>query len=354
MAVRLVALFSRQLFRLLLLACRSSKSKDIELLVLRQEVGVLRRQVSRPKIRPEERVVLSVLQRLRPVWERASSLVTPDTLRRWHRELIRRKWAQPHRVNPKRAVSQQTQLLVWRLSKENPLWGYRHIQRELLKVGIEISASSIRRVIAPKRRPGPKRDTWSKFMRTQAASIIACDLFTVETVRMKTLHVLFFIDLHTRRVLIGGVMDGATNVKWCTQIARNLSETRESRSTPLRFLVHDRDHRFGGPFDEVFKAEGVEIIRTPWRAPRANAYAERFARTVRTECLDRIFILSERHLESVFKTYLKHYNQERPHRGLDLRIPEGGPPVTIAEATGSIVRRDRLGGLIHEYHRKAA
>jgi putative transposase len=188
-------------------------------------------------------------------------------------------------------------------------------------VGIEISASSIRRVIAPKRRPGPKRDTWSKFMRTQAASIVACDLFTVETVRMKTLHVLFFIDLHTRRVLLGGVTDGATNLRWCTQIARNLSEARESRSTPLRFLVHNRDHRFGEPFDEVFKAEGVEIIRTPWRAPRANAYAERFVRTVRTECLDRIFVLSERHLESVLKTYLKHHNRERPIAGSTSEYP---------------------------------
>ena len=354
MVIRVIALLSRQLFSLLLLCCRTSRSKDIELLVLRQEVAILRRQVNRPQVRPEERMVLAVLQRLRPAWERTSSLVTPDTLRRWHRELTRRKWTQPHRVTPKRAVSQQTQLLVWRLSKENPLWGYQRIQGELLKLGIEISASSIRRVIAPKRRPGPKRDTWSKFMRTQAASIVACDLFTVETMRMKTLHVLFFIDLHTRRVLIGGVTDGATNVRWCTQIARNLSEARESRSTPLRFLVHDRDHRFGEPFDEVFKAEGVEIIRTPWRAPRANAYAERFVRTVRTECLDRIFVLSERHLESVLKAYLKHYNQERPHRGLDLRIPEGGPPIGIAGAAGPIVRRDRLGGLIHEYHRKAA
>jgi Integrase core domain len=134
----------------------------------------------------------------------------------------------------------------------------------------------------------------------------------------------------------GGLTDGATNVKWCTQIARNLSEARESRSTPLHFLVHDQDHRFGEPFDEMFKAEGVETIRTPWRAPRANAYAERFVRTVRTECLDRIFILSERHLESVLKTYINHDNRERPHRGLNLRIPEGGPSINLADATGSI------------------
>ena len=290
----------------------------------------------------------------RPASERMSSLVTPDTLRRWHRELVRRKWTRPHRVNPRRAIALQTQLLVWRMARENPLWGYRRIQVELLKVGIEISASSIRRVIAPKRRPGPKRDTWSQFMRNQAASIVACDLFTVESIRMRTFHVLFFIDLHSRRVMIGGITGEATNLRWCTQIARNLSEARESRSTPLRFLVHDRDKRFGAMFDDVFKAEDVEIIRTPWRAPRANAYAERFVRTIRSECLDRIFILNERHLESVLKTYVSHYNQERPHRGLDLRIPEGGPPVGQTGADGSIVRRDRLGGLIHEYHWKAA
>jgi len=154
-------------------------------------------------------------------------------------------------------------------------------------------------------------------------------------------------------VMIGGVTDQATNLRWCTQIARNLSEDRESRSTPLRFLVHDRDKRFGGMFDEVFRAEGVKIVRTSWRAPRANAYAERFVRTVRTECLDRIFVLSERHLQSVLETNANHYNQERPHRGLDLRLPEGGPQVRHINADGLIVRRDRLGGLIHEYHRKA-
>jgi hypothetical protein len=135
MVIRLIALLSRQLFRLLLLCCRTSRSKNIELLVLRQEVAILRRQVNRPQVKPEERMVLSMLQRLRPVWERTSSLVMPDTLRRWHRELIRRKWNRPHRITPKRAVSQQTQLLVWRLAQENPLWGYRRIQGELLKVG---------------------------------------------------------------------------------------------------------------------------------------------------------------------------------------------------------------------------
>jgi len=355
MLVRLVALIGRQLFRLVLLSCRSSRSKDIELLVLRQEVSVLRRQVNRPRFRPEERIVLSLLQRLRPPRERLSSLVTPDTLRRWHRELIRRKWSRPHRVNPRRRIPLETQLLVWRMAQESPLWGYRRIQGELKKLGIEISASSIRRIICPKRRPGPKRDTWCQFMRSQAASIIACDLFTLETVRLKTLHVLFFIDLHTRKVLIGGVTDGATNLSWCIQIARNLSEARESRDIPVKFLVHDRDKRFGATFDEVFKAEGIRILRTPWRAPRANAYAERFVRTVRPECLDRLFILNERHLRSVLQTYVDHYNRERPHRGRDLLPPQGQSELQpLSPSSDHIARRDRLGGLIHEYYREAA
>jgi putative transposase len=172
-------------------------------------------------------------------------------------------------------------------------------------------------------------------MRNQTASIIACDLFTVESIRLKTLHVLFFIDLHTRKVQIGGVTDGATNLSWCTQIARNLSEVRECRDIPIQFLVHDRDNRFGPTFDEVFTAEGIRILRSPWRAPRANAYAERFIRTVRNECLDRVFILNERHLRSALTTYVDHYNRERPHRGLALLPPEGRSNVSFPSPTSA-------------------
>ena len=353
MVLRLVVITLRQVLRLALLCCRTSRSKDVEILVLRQELDVLRRQNPRPKIRAEERLVLSVLQWLRPARERLSLLVTPDTLRRWHRELAKRKWHAPHRIVSRGSLGLDTQLVVWRVARENLLWGYRRIQGELAKLGIEVSATTIRRILQTKPRPGAKRETWRQFMRTQASSIIACDLFTVETVKLKTLHVLFFIELHTRRVLIGGVTDGAANVAWCSQIARNLSEARESRPVAVQYLVHDRDYRFGAMFDEVFKAEGVEILRTPWRAPKANAYAERFIRTVRGECLNRIMILGPRHLESVLETYVDHYNRERPHRGLDLRPPNGWPPNPI-EASSAIGRRDRLGGLLHEYYRKAA
>jgi transposase InsO family protein len=352
---RLVVLALRQVLRLLLLACRSSRSKDIELLVLRQELAVVRRQVPHPKTRLEERLVLSVLQQLRPLQERVSNLFTPDTLRRWHRELVRRTWSGPQRGKPRRAIPLEHQLVVWRMWKENPTWGYKRVQGELRKLGIDISVTSIRRIVAPPRRPGPRRQTWRNFMRAQAASIVACDLFTVESVTLKTLHVLFFIELHTRRVLLGGVTDGPANVAWCTQIARNLSEAREDRDLPVRFLVHDRDKRFGAPFDEVFKAEGIDIVRTPWRAPKANAYAERWIRTVRAECLDRVMVLGRRHLEHVLGTYVKHYNEERPHRSLGLEPPRGAVRLrAVSPVPTAIGRRDRLGGLIHEYYRKAA
>ena len=253
------------------------------------------------------------------------------------------------------AVRAGTASVVLRIARENPTWGYRRIQGELQKLGIQISATSIRRITAPKRRPGPKRDTWRQFMRAHASSIIACDLFTVESIGLKTLHVLFFIELHTRRVLIGGVTDGAANLNWATQIARNLSEARETRAEPVRFIVHDRDKRFGPSFDEVFKAEEIEIIRTPWRAPRANAYAERWIRTARTECIDRVMVLGARHLHHLLSTYVEHYNRERPHRGLDLQTPEGGPHLKpLSPEPSGVARRDRLGGLIHEYYREAA
>jgi len=298
--------------------------------------------------------VLTVLQHLRPVRDRLSSLVTPDTIRRWHRELVRSKWRDRHRVVSRGRIPDHVRLLVWRLASENPTWGYCRLRGELKKVGAQISTTSIRRILAEKRRPPAGRETWRQFMRAQASSIIACDLFTVESIRLKTLHVLFFIDLHTRKVLVGGVTDGAANAAWCAQIARNLSEAREDHDEPIRYLVHDRDKRFCPVFDEVFRAEGIEILRTPWRAPKANAYDERFIRTVRTECLDRVLLLGERPLRTVLQAYVEHYNRERPHRRLGLVAPEGTKDVSPLIIDDSVRRRDLLGGLIHEYYRRAA
>jgi transposase InsO family protein len=242
--------------------------------------------------------------------------------------------------------------LVLRFAKENPRWGYVRIQGELKKVDIFVSAATIRSLLRRHGlKPAPRRDGpyWKEFLSEQAAGILACDFFCVETIGLKTLYVLFFIEVSTRRVHLAGVTSHP-NSAWVTQQARNLAIEDQLRE--VSFLIRDRDTKYSGPFDEVFRSEGVRVIRTPIRAPMANAFAERFVRTVRRECLDNILVLGERHLERILRGYTGHYNKERPHRGLSLETPEPKPDTD--QGSGDIVRVARLGGLINEYHRIAA
>jgi transposase InsO family protein len=243
--------------------------------------------------------------------------------------------------------------LVLRLARENPGWGYPRIAGELLKLGLRVSPSTIRRILlANQLGPAPRRSgpSWRQFLRQQAAGMLACDFFTVETISLRRFYVLFFIELESRCVHMAGCTTNPTGA-WVTQQARNLSFT--GLFERMRFLVHDRDSKFVAAFDEVFRSEGITVIETPIRAPQANAYAERFVRTVRAECLDWLLIVGRRHLETVLRIYTAHYNRERPHRGLALLSPDS---TNAARPTtgGQIKRRDRLGGLIHEYHRTAA
>jgi putative transposase len=205
--------------------------------------------------------------------------------------------------------------------------------------------------------PAPRRGgvSWRRFLRQQAASTLACDFFTVETVWLKTLYVLFFIELGSRRVYLGGCTANP-DATWVTQQARNLAREWPAVGSPVRFLVRDRDSKFPGAFDEVFRSEAVRVLRTPVRAPRANAYAERWVRTVRTECLDWLLILNRAHLERVLRIYARHYNHHRPHRGLGLVPPAGPHPrsPTAPAAPADVSRRDLLGGLLHEYYQAAA
>jgi transposase InsO family protein len=187
-------------------------------------------------------------------------------------------------------------------------------------------------------------------LHAQAASIIACDFFTVESLFLRRYYALFFIAHGNRRVLLAGCTANPTGA-WVTQQARNLGLDFSDQG--MRFLIRDRDSKYSGPFDEVFRSEGIRIVKTPVRAPKANAVAERFVRTVRSECLDWLLILNRRHLEGVLRVYVDHYNRERPHRALELRPPDlDKRPERLPE--GEIRRRDRLGGLVHEYHRAAA
>jgi putative transposase len=339
--------------RLLMGSRRSEFTKDVELLVLRHQLVVLGRQQRRPSLRPADRAFLAALTRVLPQRRRHGFVVTPQTLLRWHRELVRRKWAQPRRTPGRPAVDGQVRQLVLRFARENPRWGYPRIAGELLKLGLRVSPSTVRRLLlAAGLEPAPRRSgpSWRGFLRQQAASMLACDFFTVETLSLRRFYVLFFIELGSRRVHFAGCTTNPTGA-WVTQQARNLGLTGLFERT--RFLIHDRDSKFAAAFDEVFRSEGMTVIHTPIRAPQANAYAERFVRTVRAECLDWLLILGRRHLERVLRVYTAHYNRERPHRGLALLSPEpanaAGPPTA-----GRVKRRDRLGGLIHEYHRAAA
>jgi hypothetical protein len=325
----------------------------IENAVLRHQLVVLRRQVARPMYRRRDRLFLTAASRLLPRERWSAFLVRPQTLLRWHRELVRRKWTFARRRSPGRPpIAPELRDAVLRIARENPRWGYLRMQGELRRLGIRVGASTIRRILrayglgpAP-RRTGP---TWSEFLRAQANGILACDFLTVETLRLRTIYVLFFIELRTRRVHIAGVTAHPDSV-WVTQQARNLAYDLEDRSSPVRFLVRDRDAKYSGAFNEVFRTEGVRVIRTPVRAPRANAFAERWVRTVRNECLDWILVGGIRHLERVLRAYARHYNGQRPHRGLDLAAPgDRESPPSLSIPSVRLVRRDLLGGLIHEY-----
>jgi putative transposase len=239
-----------------------------------------------------------------------------------------------------------------RLARENPRWGYRRIQGELLGLRISLSATSIATILRRAGlRPAPRRGpTWSQFLRSQAAGILACDFFTVETLLMKTYYVLFFIELKTRRVHIAGATTNP-NSAWVTQQARNVSGDLRQLEVVPRFLIRDRDTKFTGPFDAVFEADGAQITPTPIRAPNANAHAERWVGTARGECLDWMLIRGRKHLERVLREYARHYNDHRPHRALHLLPPdscEGGPHLEARGPSG-IERRPILGGLVNEY-----
>jgi transposase InsO family protein len=238
------------------------------------------------------------------------------------------------------------------LARENPRWGYPRIAGELLKLGVRVSPSTVRRLLlAAGLKPAPRRTgpSWREFLRQQAASTLACDFFTVETIALRRYYVLFFIELGTRRVHLAGCTTNPTG-GCVTQQARNLGFSGLFERT--RFLIHDRDRKFSAAFDEVFRSEGIRVIPTPIRAPQANAYAERFIRTVRHECLDWLLILSRRHLEHVLSTYVTHHNRERPHRALAL-VPPGTTSSRDSPAAAPIERHDLLGGPIHEYRAAA-
>ncbi|SEH02372.1 Integrase core domain-containing protein [Nonomuraea solani] len=362
MVLSLVYRLIRGLFGLLTVLVRSDLSKDVELLVLRQENQVLRRQLGgQPRWDHADRLWLAALSRLicRRRWAEVFP-VTPATILRWHRTLVARTWTFTDRRRPGRPCTRRpVKALIVRMARENPTWGHRRIQGELARLGYPIAASTVWEILhtagidpAP-RRAGP---TWRQFLAAQAHAIIACDFLVVETVLLKRLCVLVFIEHGTRKLHLAGVTAHPTGA-WTAQQARNLVMDLSDRIAGLRFVIHDRDPLFTSAFREVFEAEGLRLVTTLPRTPRMNAICERVIGTLRRELLDRILILDERHLALVLREYLIHYNGRRPHQSRQQRPPDiatqPAHDATDLNDLRSIHRKPVVTGTINEYHHAA-
>ena len=341
----------------LALLARSSSSKDAEILVLRHEVAVLRRANPRSRLSWSDRAVLAALARVLPRALRSCRIVTPGTLLRWHRRLAAARWRQP-RPPGRPPLPDELVALILRLARENRRWGVVRIQGELRRLGYRVAASAIRKILRAHRVPPPahRDESWSAFLRAHAATLLATDLFHVDCVlTLRRLYVAFVIETRTRRVHLLGITANPTG-EWATQLARHLAVELEEDGHRFTHLIRDRDAKFTAAFDAVFASIGITKVPTAPQAPRMNAHAERFVRTVRAECTDRMLITGARHLRAVLSEYVAYYNAGRSHQGdgMDLRAPGDDPDVLPFPArTGQIQRRPRLARLINEYQQPA-
>jgi len=341
----------------------SEHEKDLEILLLRRQLAIYERQQAQvPRLTRSEKVTLVVLAaklkirsgRTVKAMRDVIRIVKPTTLFGWHQQLVRWKWTYRRENQGERPrINAELERLVVRLACEND-WGFERIEGELLKLGYTISHETVGNIL---RRhgipPAPERDTspsWRHLMTHYKDQLIACDFFTVETLFLQTLYVLVFIEIGSRRAHFAGCT-AHPNRAWITQQARQLMWNLEDREPGMRFLIRDNDKKFAASFDTVFRSEGMTVISTPYRAPNANAFAERWIRSVRVECLDKLLILNQTHLRRVMREYFDFFNTARPHQGIDQQIPVSS---TGRRADGPVRFRKVLGGIIHDYYRDAA
>ncbi|MGW5431946.1 integrase core domain-containing protein [Streptomyces sp. NPDC004059] len=355
MTFRLVYRFGCLLLGWLRLLARSSTAKDVEILVLRHQLAVLQPS-NKPAFSRGDRAVLAALLRLLSKRRRSALklLVTPRTVLRWHARLVAKKWTYPHHGPGRPAKPEALRALVLRLARENDGWGYRRIHGELLNLGWKVAASTVWEILQRAGvDPAPQRASrsWATFLTAQAHGILAVDVFHGDTVFLRRLFVLFFIEHSTRRVHIAGVTRNGT-AAWAIQQARNLLMNLDgTRAASIRYLIRDNAGYFTEGFDAVFTAIGARVVPILPGVPRTTAIAERWVGSRRREATDQVLITGERHLRLVVDEYADHHNEHRPHRSLRQRCPDGvdAPEPPAADGPSRVIRRDRLGGLIHEY-----
>ncbi|WP_026423340.1 integrase core domain-containing protein [Actinokineospora inagensis] len=362
MLVRFVYLAVSHAFAALRLLRMADHEKDLEILALRHQLAVLRRQLGdqRPRLLPEDRALLAILLAplARASLRRIRLLVSPDTVLRWHRDLVKRRHAHASgRRGPGRPRTvASVRRLVLRLATENPSWGYRRIHGELALLGITIAASTVWEILKTEDiDPAPRRTTttWTAFLRSQADAILAMDFIETITLTGARQYILAAIHHTGRRVRILGTTAHPTHT-WVTQAIRNLLMDLEDADTPtrVRFLIRDRDTRYPAMIDEVLSTAGITTVLTGVRMPRMNSITERWVKTLRAELLDRALIWNETHLRHALREYERHYNQHRTHRSLAAAAPLRACPQPLEpdQIERLTVRRlDRIGGVIHEY-----
>ena len=318
--------------------------------LLRQQVIILRRQVKRPACTKKDRMLLVLLASMVRTWKHALFIVQPETLLRWHRQGFKLYWKYKSRAaSLKPRLSQETISLIQAMARDNRLWGAERIRGELLKLGIRVCKRTIQKYMRGVRSPRQRGQTWATFLHNHAQNIWACDFLQVTDLFFRSLFAFFIIDLHTRQVIHVGVTRSPTDA-WTAQ---QLREATPYGQGP-KYLIRDRDSKFGSCFARVAATSGIKIVKTPYHTPRANAICERFLGSVRRECLDHLLILQEKQLQRVLRAYVEYFNRARPHQGINQQIPERyGRPVPPVRDDGKILSFPALGGLHHDYRRSA-
>jgi putative transposase len=351
-------------FRLLLFALAGWMNHQQEQVIdyLREENRVLRAQLGNRRLRfdDEQRRRLAVRAKAlgRKMRDQIATLVTPETLLRWHRKLVAEKYDGSAKRAPgrPRKVAELAALIV-RMATENRDWGYRRIQGALSNLGHAVGRGTIANILKQHgMEPAPERvrkTTWKEFLRRHWELLVAADFFTVEVWTRRGLQrflVLFFIELSTRRIRIAGIA-AQTNGLWMSQIARELTDPVDGLLLGKRYLIHDRDPLFTAEFQKMLAEVGIASVKLPPRSPNLNAHAERFVRTIKESCLDRLILFGEGSLRKAIREYVAHYHAERNHQGIRNRLII--PETTLANCHGAIQRRQRLGGMLNYYHRAA-